>query len=73
MPTCTSSTGTSTRSAGAAPVKSSIYTCRYLGAACPGPSPSPLLPPAPVCAPAPIASSPAAAGVPRRTPPATAE
>eukprot|EP00965_Chrysotila_dentata_P086890 2867793-Pleurochrysis_carterae.AAC.1 len=41
MPTCASSAGTSTRSAGATPVKSSIYTCRYLGAACPAPSPSP--------------------------------
>eukprot|EP00965_Chrysotila_dentata_P095280 3149541-Pleurochrysis_carterae.AAC.2 len=72
MPTCVSSTSTSTRSAGATAVKSSIHTCRYLGAACPTPSPHPPLPPAPVCAPS-IASSPAAAGVPRRTPPASAE
>eukprot|EP00965_Chrysotila_dentata_P083168 2743333-Pleurochrysis_carterae.AAC.1 len=41
MPTCASAAGTSTRSAGATPVKSSMYTCRYLGAACLAPSPSP--------------------------------
>eukprot|EP00965_Chrysotila_dentata_P054192 1798370-Pleurochrysis_carterae.AAC.1 len=39
MPTRSSSGGVGTRSAGATPVKSSIYTCRYLGAACPAPTP----------------------------------
>eukprot|EP00965_Chrysotila_dentata_P036896 1227780-Pleurochrysis_carterae.AAC.1 len=39
MPTRSSSGGVWTRSAGATPVKSSIYTCRYLGVACPAPPP----------------------------------